>query len=101
MNPPHTGYDLVPDKYKEVYRNVDVESLCNSPIIAPKGTEYGDFYRKSVLDYYASMTGVDDQVGRIIRTLKERGLFENTIVVFTSDHGDSMGMHDHIGKNIY
>ena len=44
------------------------------------------------------MTGVDEQVGRIIRQLKEQGLFDNTIVVFTSDHGDSMGMHEHIGK---
>lgn len=101
MNPPHTGYELVPDKYKEIYRDVDVEIVCNSPIIAPKGTKMGDFYRKSVLDYYACMTGVDEQVGRIIRQLKEQGLFENTIVVFTSDHGDSMGMHEHIGKNIY
>ncbi len=101
MNPPHTGYELVPDKYKEIYRDVDVETVCNSPIIAPKGTKMGDFYRKSVLDYYACMTGVDEQVGRIIRQLKEQGLFENTIVVFTSDHGDCMGMHEHIGKNIY
>lgn len=101
MNPPHTGYELVPDKYKEIYRDVDVETVCNSPIIAPKGTKMGDFYRKSVLDYYACMTGVDEQVGRIIRQLKEQGLFENTIVVFTSDHGDSTGMHEHIGKNIY
>ena len=90
-----------PDKYKEIYRDVDVETVCNSPIIAPKGTKMGDFYRKSVLDYYACMTGVDEQVGRIIRQLKEQGLFDNTIVVFTSDHGDSMGMHEHIGKNIY
>ena len=101
MNPPHTGYNLVPDKYKELYRNVDVESLCTSPAIAPKGTKYGDYYRQSLLDYYACMTGVDEQIGRIVRTLKERGLFDNTIIVFTSDHGDSMGMHDNIGKNIY
>lgn len=101
MNPPHTGYNMVPDKYKEVYRHIDTESICNSPIIPPKGTEKGDYFRKSILNYYACMTGVDEQVGRIIRQLKEQGLFNNTIVVFTSDHGDCMGMHNHIGKNIY
>ncbi|WP_304247452.1 sulfatase [Parabacteroides gordonii] len=101
MNPPHTGYELVPDKYKEIYRHVDVETLCDSPVIPPRGTESGDYFRKSVLDYYACMTGVDEQVGRIIRQLKEQGLFDNTIVVFTSDHGDCMGMHNHIGKDIY
>lgn len=101
MNPPHTGYELVPDKYKEIYRHVDVETLCDSPVIPPRGTESGDYFRKSVPDYYACMTGVDEQVGRIIRQLKEQGLFDNTIVVFTSDHGDCMGMHNHIGKDIY
>lgn len=47
------------------------------------------------------MTGVDEQVGRIIRQLKEQGLFENTIVVFTSDlrqHGGCTSISD---KNIY
>ena len=101
MNPPHTGYELVPDKYKEIYRHMDVETLCDSPVIPPRGTESGDYFRKSVPDYYACMTGVDEQVGRIIRQLKEQGLFDNTIVVFTSDHGDCMGMHNHIGKDIY
>lgn len=101
MNPPHTGYDLVPDKYKEPYRNLDVETLCNRPHIPPKGTATGDYYRNSVLNYYACMTGVDDQIGRILEELQRQGLSGNTLVVFTSDHGDSMGMHEHIGKNIY
>jgi arylsulfatase A-like enzyme len=101
MNPPHTGYELVPDKYKEIYRHMDVETLWDSPVIPPRGSESGDYFRKSVPDYYACMTGVDEQVGRIIRQLKEQGLFDNTIVVFTSDHGDCMGMHNHIGKDIY
>lgn len=101
MNPPHTGYDLVPDKYKELYRNIEVETLCQRPHIPAKGTQNGDYYRNSLLDYYACMSGVDDQVGRILDELQRQGLSENTIVVFTSDHGDSMGMHEHIGKNIY
>lgn len=52
-------------------------------------------------DYYACITGVDEQFGRIIRALKENGQYDNTIVVFVSDHGDSMGMHNNIGKNIF
>jgi len=44
--------------------------------------------------YYASIEwGVDYQVGRILETLRNKGLIENTIVVFTSDHGDFMGEH--------
>lgn len=101
MNPPHTGYNLVPDKYKKIYDGLDVDKLAVQPDIQPKGTRLGDFFRKSVRDYYACMTGVDEQVGRIIETLKQQGLWENTIVVFSSDHGDSMGKHGIIGKNIY
>ncbi len=101
MNPPHTGYELVPEKYKALYRDLNVEDICRRPDIPEAGTPEGDYFRKSVKDYYACMSGVDEQVGRIIETLKKEGLWENTIVVFTSDHGDCMGMHGVIGKNIY
>ena len=102
MNPPHTGYDLVPDKYKEMYKDLDVEALCaRFPNLPKKGTKYGNFFRESVRDYYACMTGVDENIGRIVEQLKKNGQFNNTIIVFTSDHGDSMGMHDRIGKDIY
>lgn len=101
MNPPHTGYELVPEKYKALYKDLDVEQYCRQPDIPAKGTPDGDYYRKSVRDYYACMTGVDEQVGRIIAALKQEGLWENTILVFTSDHGVCMGRHHNLGKNIY
>ena len=34
MNPPHTGYELVPDKYKAMYKDIDVEALCAQPEFA-------------------------------------------------------------------
>lgn len=102
MNPPHTGYDLVPDRYKEMYKNLDVEGLCKGrPDIPAKGTEMGDYFRNNIRDYYACMTGVDENVGRLINELKRLNLFDNTIVVFTSDHGICMGAHQSAGKDIY
>lgn len=102
MNPPHTGYDLVPSKYKEIYKDLDIEALCaNRPDIPAKDTETGDYFRNNIRDYYACMTGVDEQIGRIIQELKRLRLYENTIIVFTSDHGICMGAHNHIGKNVY
>lgn len=102
MNPPHTGYDLVPDKYKEMYRNLDVEALCaNRPDIPAKGTEMGDYFRNNIRDYYACMTGVDENIGRLTTELKRLNLTENTIVVFSSDHGICMGAHNLPGKDIY
>lgn len=42
---------------------------------------------------YGSITMIDDAIGRVLKTLEEQGLAEDTIVVFTSDHGDYMGDH--------
>lgn len=101
MNPPHTGYELVPEKYKKIYAALDVEKIARSrPDVPAADTPDGKFFRRSIRDYYACMTGVDEQVGRIVDELKAQGIFDNTIVVFSSDHGDNMGMHNQRGKNI-
>lgn len=102
MNPPHTGYELVPDRYKEMYKDLDVEALCKGrPDIPAKGTEMGDYFRNNIRNYYACITGVDENVGRIVDALKQNGLSDNTIVVFTSDHGICMGAHGNAGKDIF
>jgi arylsulfatase A-like enzyme len=48
--------------------------------------------------YYAMVTDVDRNVGRILDALDERGITDNTVIVFTSDHGDYMGDHGNFGK---
>ncbi len=50
--------------------------------------------QKAIAAYYASVSFMDAQVGKILQTLKEEGLEENTIVVFASDHGFHLGEHD-------
>ena len=49
--------------------------------------------------YYATISFVDAQVGRILDNLEANGLDKNTIVVFTSDHGYHLGEHGHWQKN--
>jgi arylsulfatase A-like enzyme len=49
--------------------------------------------KEEVAAYYAAITSLDDQVGRLLATLKEIGADENTIILFTSDHGDMLGSH--------
>ncbi len=48
--------------------------------------------------YAANVTLIDEQVGRILRALEQKGYLENAIVLFTSDHGDCLGDHGHIQK---
>lgn len=101
MNPPHTGYELCPQKYKDLYKGTDVEAICQKLAVPAKGTSGGDYFRKNILNYFACMTGVDVEVGRIIKALKEKNLFENTLLVFVSDHGINMGIHEIEGKDTY
>jgi len=53
---------------------------------------------KNTKDYYSSVTGVDDAIGSIMKKLKEQDLDRNTIIVYISDHGFSLGEHGIMGK---
>ena len=102
MNPPHTGYELVPEKYKALYQSLNVDSIASSmPELMGPDKKYLETFKRSLPNYYACISGVDEQFGRIIEALKKNGQYNNTIIVFVSDHGDSMGMHSNIGKNIF
>ena len=58
--------------------------------------------RRQRAHYYANVTMIDKQVGEIIDVLEARGDLDNTIIVFTSDHGDALGDHGHSQKwNMY
>ncbi len=63
-------------------------------------------YKQYIAYYYALVTEVDNQVGKLIKYLKDNGLYENTIIVYVSDHGDFVGGHGMIekcaaGHNVY
>ncbi len=49
--------------------------------------------KKAVAAYYASVSYMDAQLGKVLKTLKEEGLEDNTIIIFTSDHGYHLGEH--------
>jgi arylsulfatase A-like enzyme len=52
--------------------------------------------------YAANITMIDEKIGHILKVLEEKGYLENSIVIFTSDHGDSLGDHGCIQKwNMY
>jgi arylsulfatase A-like enzyme len=67
-----------------------------------------DFARLSDLDlrqlqatYFAMMTQVDVQIGRVIDHLKSTGEYDQTLIVFTCDHGEMLGEHYCWGKQVY
>ncbi len=61
-------------------------------------TEAG--WRRLTANYWGLVTQVDRSVGAILETLETLGLANNTIVVYTSDHGDMMGSHNLLAKTV-
>jgi len=58
--------------------------------------------RKHIAAYYAMITHLDDQIGRILSALNKNGFEENTIIFFSSDNGLAVGQHGLMGKqNVY
>lgn len=103
-NPPHMPFNEVPDEYKAIYADRAPESLLVRKNVSTEdnGTRVtnGANAPKSVRDYFAMITGIDRQFARLLRALKESGQYENTIVVFSSDHGEMMGSHNRMGKGV-
>jgi arylsulfatase A-like enzyme len=54
--------------------------------------------KKHLHDYYATITALDGHIGRVLATLKDQGLTDNTLIVFSADHGLAMGSHGLFGK---
>jgi arylsulfatase A-like enzyme len=82
----HGRYQVYPQEYN-IYSPDEVPMSPNVP------TPLAEFARKEIADYYGNITALDDQVGRILEYLDKSGLRDNTIVVFTSDHGDHLRSH--------
>ena len=56
--------------------------------------------RKDTTQYFGMVKAIDDNVGRIIQTLKSNGQFDNTVIVFSADHGDLLGEHGRDNKGV-
>lgn len=77
------------ESYADLLRN---RYTCDALGISPRRLEV--LYQH----YYACVSFVDYQIGRILDTLKKKGMYDDTIIVFTSDHGDMMGDYGSMGK---
>jgi arylsulfatase A-like enzyme len=98
-NPPHMPFAQVPPQYLTHYADKPVEQLLNRPNVSGEGD--GRWAFEHVRNYFAAVTGIDEQVGRILACLDQEGLSQDTIVVFTSDHGEMMGSHGMMYKVVW
>jgi arylsulfatase A-like enzyme len=102
--PPHLGNTMLddgsrlelpfepPEEYLGMYDREDLTLRPNvSDRLAPQA-------RYDLAQYYGMITSLDDQLERLLSTLAEQGELEDTLVVFTADHGEQMGSQDRYYK---
>jgi arylsulfatase len=103
---PHTPFDPI-SKWFDYYGKQDLpkaqvgkwaEELNGSfkpprPPSAPRAALSDEEIRNSRQGYYGSISHVDEQIGRIMDVMRQRPDFENTLIVFVSDHGEMVGDH--------
>ena len=88
---PHDPYREMPEELLKKYNPEDVGFMSSNSRYVP--AEIRRAKQEMLAGYYAHISALDSQVGRLLATLKEAGVEENTLVVFTSDHGDMLGNH--------
>lgn len=106
---PHHPFDP-PAPYSGMYDPDSIELLPGyTPDVVPgdylnsrgyfdNKTLTPDRLKAVMANYYATVTQIDDNVGRIIRRLREKNLYDDTLIIYTSDHGDYMGFHHMVLK---
>lgn len=86
--PPHDPYGTAPDAYKAMY---SPEALRLPPNVPEQAVAQA---RKELAGYYAHCTALDTCFGDLMKSIDDAGLADDTIVVFTSDHGDMLWSHN-------
>ena len=111
---PHHPYDLEGTKYADMYNLEDMEeSESTYEDLEQKGPQfknmgmYSDIYLKDYTkeqflrtkrSYYANITLIDEKVGEVIDILKKHNAYDDTVIIYSSDHGDFMGDYGLVEK---
>lgn len=85
---PHFPHHTAPDEYKALYTKDKVTLKDNVPEEARTDGLYNE-----IKGYYGHCTATDKAIGDLLNQIKDLGLDKNSIIIFTSDHGEMMGSH--------
>lgn len=100
---PHAPWlNCHPKEYLDIYDNCPFDSIPNEPKHPLQITTHpwpeGEERRETLKGYFAAVTAMDAGIGKILDTLDDTGLSEDTLVFFMSDNGMNMGHHGIFGK---
>ena len=89
---PHFPHHTAPKELQDIYPPDSIKLRPNVP------EEMKNLARKEAQGYYAHCTAIDSCIGDLIKTLEETGAANNTVFVFTSDHGEMLGSQGQLPK---
>lgn len=84
LGPPHDPYGTAPESYQKLYRERELQLRPNVPTASTEAA------LKSLRGYYAHMAALDDCVRQLKEAVEATGQADDTIFIFTSDHGDML-----------
>lgn len=105
FNGTHSPWEGHPKRLVEYYKNKKIINKDQKNILGMKQVLESETYRPqsnndaSLEEYYASITHIDEKVGRILDILEIKNLLEETLIIYTSDHGLCCGQHGVWGKS--
>ncbi|WP_242120569.1 sulfatase family protein [Aestuariivivens sediminicola] len=91
------GY-AAPEKWEKLY--ADPESLPRRENVRPVGKAKDESW-PVLPGYFGAISSIDENFGRMVSYLKAHDRFDNTIIIFTSDHGEMLGSHGRMTKGIW
>lgn len=106
---PHDPYDP-PTKYDNLYNIENIpKPIIDDPDFPPAEQNVtsnfknctNDDIMQSRLNFYRSLTFIDEYLGKLFNTLEEKGMLSNTWIIFTSDHADHLGDHGMMLKSTF
>ncbi|MDO6807556.1 sulfatase [Zobellia galactanivorans] len=100
INPPHNPWDDENTDMETLAKYYNTDKFPQDSLLAVR--ENADLKVASyVRHYFANLTSVDHYIGEVMETLREMGELDNTIIIFSSDHGEMLGSHGKEGKNVF
>lgn len=98
--PPHDPYGLAPEVWRHRYDPERLTLRANARAAEANPLAAGLTPSGALAGYYASISALDEQMGRLLDELDDDGLASDTIVVFSSDHGDMLFSHGMMKKQV-
>ncbi|GLR19511.1 sulfatase family protein [Portibacter lacus] len=90
--PPHAPYQTAPQEFQDLYADADIQLRPNVPV------EMSEKTKAHLKGYYAHCTALDTYIKQLQDAIKLANIEDNTIFVFTSDHGDLINSHGETKK---